>query len=299
MQFESHGSVVQLGGVESAASEIETKIEREIPGVTRVTDATPDYTVEVDRGDPEVVVGEDRSVLRMQSEQYVVSDVLAFLSRVFERLYLEDGCMSMHSAAVEIDGSAVLLTGPGTAGKTTTAFELCEQYDAGYISGDRTLINSESAVAGEPVVLCKKGSLYYEFDSFDVDLPGSPEDDDGLWQKGITCTHDELGLTQVRGPVDIEAIYSVMRLPIDDRIRVEEFSRIDALWELFNQIAYFSHYHLSLLYGPRSVTPVIEDRTETSKRITLLEELVDTVGCYGITGSMDDMAAFIHRQHGE
>ncbi|USZ70013.1 hypothetical protein NGM10_17585 (plasmid) [Halorussus salilacus] len=299
MQFESHGSVVQLDGVESVASEVEARMRRGIPGAKQVTGKKADYTVEVELGEPELVVGEERALLGITSEEYITSDVMALASRVFERLYVENDCISMHSATVEIDGSAVLLIGPGTAGKTTTAFKMCEKYDAGYMSGDRTLIDAERAIAGEQTVVCKKGSLCLEFDAFDVELPSGTIDEEGLWQEGIECTHAELGLSRVDDELDIEAIYSVMRLPLDDRLRVVDFSHIEALWDVSKQAVYYSHYYQPLLYGARSVTPVVEGRTQQSKRVSLIADLVETVDCYGITGAMDEMAEFIYRHHFE
>ena len=88
-------------------------------------------------------VSEDYTCLRVLG---VSNDTLFGEMEWFVRIAMEcklayHGYVSLHAAAVEIDGEAFAFTGPSGIGKSTRAFALIDGLDAKLINGDRPLIN--------------------------------------------------------------------------------------------------------------------------------------------------------------
>jgi hypothetical protein len=89
----------------------------------------------VDPETPRVTLPDQPNVVRREERLWSIPAMLCFLAR---------GDSSLHAAAVEIDGQAVVLAAPGTFGKTTLAAAF---HSAGYrlLSEDTTCVR-----AGEP-----------------------------------------------------------------------------------------------------------------------------------------------------
>ncbi len=67
-----------------------------------------------------------------------------FVRIALECLLAHRGYVSLHAAAIEMEGKAIVFSGPSGAGKSTRARAWTEDLGAGLISGDRTLINVHS-----------------------------------------------------------------------------------------------------------------------------------------------------------
>ena len=88
-------------------------------------------------------ISEDYTHLRLRGNQ---GDLISGAPEWFVRIAIEcilirRGYVSLHSAAVEVDGEAFAFTGPSGMGKSTRAQAWIDGMDAKLINGDRPLIN--------------------------------------------------------------------------------------------------------------------------------------------------------------
>lgn len=74
----------------------------------------------------------------------IVDESEWFIRLAIECVLARRGFISLHAAAVEVQGEAYAFTGPSGMGKSTRAFAWGKAFDANLISGDRPLINVEN-----------------------------------------------------------------------------------------------------------------------------------------------------------
>jgi hypothetical protein len=136
---------------------------------------------------------------------------------------LHRGDLPLHAAAVEVDGSAVVLAAPGTFGKTTLAA-------AFYRAGHRVLSEDVSCLrlSGAPVVIPGPATLRMRRDMVErLDLPATR-----LVSTGGDRHH--LALLRDRGdcqPVPLRAI--VLLRPSEDELKLERAPKAEALRDLW------------------------------------------------------------------
>ena len=92
-----------------------------------------------------LIVSEDYTRLCLAGSDSALAEAgsqIEWLIRVaLECLLARRGCVSLHAAAVEVDGEAWAFTAPSGTGKSTRAGAWVEAFGAQLISGDRPLIN--------------------------------------------------------------------------------------------------------------------------------------------------------------
>jgi len=101
--------------------------------------------------DAGLTAAEDYTRLYLTGENYCVTErdkSIEWLVRIaLECLLIRRGYVSLHAAAVEVDGEAYAFTGPSGMGKSTRANAWREAFRAELISGDRPLICVETMEA--------------------------------------------------------------------------------------------------------------------------------------------------------
>ena len=87
-------------------------------------------------------ISDDYTVLRYRGRSGRLAE--RYVRMALECLLIRRGYVSIHAAAVAIDGEALLFTGPSGVGKSTRARVWIEAMGAKLISGDRPLLNVET-----------------------------------------------------------------------------------------------------------------------------------------------------------
>ena len=104
-------------------------------------------------GNEGLFISRDYSRLRYRAEGGAVNSfsVQRCVRLALECLLARRGCVSIHAAAVELDGEAYLFTAPSGVGKSTRARAWIDALGARLVSGDRPLIHVETlALYGVP-----------------------------------------------------------------------------------------------------------------------------------------------------
>ena len=143
-------------------------------------------------------------------------------SVLIEKRRHEQSCVTFHSACISKNNNAVLLLGKTGSGKTTTAINLCRNYNFKLVSNDRTILkldkNSDlSAIDGTKFLFLRKESikrnlpkLLFVFENRKIDSNYSNDKkitDD--WSRKIRVLPDELGICLEKHSVPIKQTYII------------------------------------------------------------------------------------------
>jgi hypothetical protein len=154
--------------------------------------------------------------LRREVQLWGVPTMLAFTRR---------GDLSLHAAAIDIGGAAVLVAAPGRFGKTTLSVAFHE-------AGHRLLSEDISRLQLDPEPLVMPGPAIVRMreDTFSGTPPA------GMSVASRARGRVELAIDDVRRgdatPVPVHAIV-LLRESVDDRIRLEQVETMDAIPDLW------------------------------------------------------------------
>jgi hypothetical protein len=167
-----------------------------------------DGTIEIPDAPPDA--------LRRETQLWGVPTMLAFT-----RL----GDLSLHAAAIEINGVAVLVAAPGRFGKTTLSV-------AFHRAGHRLLSEDISRLQLEPEAVVMPGPAIVRMraDTFDGDIPG------GMSIASQARGRVEMAIDDDRrggaAPVPVRAVV-LLRESLGDRVELERVATMDAIPDLW------------------------------------------------------------------
>lgn len=121
----------------------------QLEGVEAAPDQEPTLTVEV-VNDSRAALTVDPStgdvLLRAPHAELSVEDLLYLAYVVLESRLHQYGIITLHAAAVERDGRALVLLGHAGAGKTTTALRLCRDHGFSLLGNDLVVVGGADAL---------------------------------------------------------------------------------------------------------------------------------------------------------
>lgn len=150
-------------------------------------------------------------LLRLYASEDELSGVdLLFLSYLLLEWQLHrNGLITLHAAAVERDGSALLLLGHSGAGKTTTAIRLCRDYGCRLIGNDLVVVGGP----GDPQALCGTTHVRLRHSSVSRTMPDLlqlfPVDVPDPWRTKVDIPPHRLGIGTTSHPTMISAVIFV------------------------------------------------------------------------------------------
>ena len=160
----------------------------------------------------------DRSILCSENEIkiYYPSEDLTAASIVFmgyilmERQRNEKSMVTIHSACVEKDNSAILLLGRTGSGKTTLSLNLCDKYNYSLIGNDRNVIGFNSDE--ELVAFDGTKFVFLRYESIKRNIPELlglfPNEKKDSWLRKVKVLPDDLGI-RVSSNVPITKSYII------------------------------------------------------------------------------------------
>lgn len=147
---------------------------------------------------------QDRNILCSDKEIkiYYPSNNLTAASIVFmgyilmERQRNEQSMVTIHSACVEKNNSAILLLGRTGSGKTTLSLNLCDNYNYSLIGNDRNIIGFNSN--GELTAFDGTRFLFLRYESIKRNMPELldlfPEEKKDSWLRKVKVLPEDLGI---------------------------------------------------------------------------------------------------------
>ncbi|PZG15158.1 hypothetical protein C1I95_20170 [Micromonospora craterilacus] len=151
--------------------------------------------------------GDDR-LLRLTAPPGVLSaaSLLYIAYLVLEAELNRHSYVTLHAAAVERDGQAVLLLGSAGAGKTTTALRLCRAYGFRLIGNDLVVVGGPDrlqTLAGTKNVRLRHASIVRSMPELTTLFPARVDDS---WRTKVDVSPDRLGISTNEGRSDIRAV---------------------------------------------------------------------------------------------
>jgi hypothetical protein len=201
----------------------------------------------IDPERPSVTAPEDANTVRREERLWGIPAILCFLAR---------GDLQLHSAAVEIDGGAVVIAAPQVHGKTTMAATF---HNAGFrvLSEDVTCIRnlSEPHVVPGPAVLRVRRQTAEQLEIIDAEEVGTRDD-----RVHLSIAPERRGDCK---PVPLRAI--LMLRESENGFSLDRPSTVDAVRDLW----------------PLSFNlPTIEDRARCFAAVTDLSRVVRVENLY-------------------
>lgn len=297
-------------------------LDGESVGILSDTDLSPIFTkwkgipylngVEVGQGSDQVftvkyfnassrpVLYTDDSVLvTVPIEQLQTGEVLLYAALPFlEVLHQRKRVVTIHAAAVESNGKAILLLGKAGAGKTSLTLSLCRNHKARLIGNDIVKVGLV-----DEAVIAFAGSKYFFLrqESIKRNIPDLlslfPKSEKDPWTHKIHCLPDKLGIVVCTDPIPIKKSYQVHVDETMDKLYVTKANKIDTGLHLNENmsryirgtaIALFSEDSRCLGYVPSLDTPDF-----FNMRVGLSEVLVSTTEMVHLSGNLHDTCQYI------
>ncbi len=243
----------------------------------------------------EVSYSEKHARITMPFTKLRTGELLLYAAFPFlEVLHQRKMIVTMHAAAIEFSGKAVLLLGKAGAGKTSLALSLCRNYGARLIGNDIVKIGlangNINTYAGSKYFFLRQESIKRNIPSLLHLFPKSKRD---AWTNKIYCLPEKLGIDTYVGYAPIAQSYLVH---VDETMKylyVNSADRIDTKLYLNENmsryirgtaIALFSEESHFMGYVPSYDTPAF-----FTMRVKLIETLISNIGIVYLAGSLNDI----------
>lgn len=289
MKFSSAGATVELRteftGLEK---EIQRNLGKHVPLDDATDDVAVDYEVKISEGKPSIERNRDRLLYTgTPNRSLYVQDIISVLSRVFEGIYIRQGKLSMHSSLIGKDEKGILLPGFPNAGKTSLAVNLCNKENFSYGSGDRTVLDKNGNVlAGTQSIQLPAKVLHQEFNVKKYEKSS--------WEEKLQFEPEELNIKRMTFPENLRAAIFPYLNRADTQVR--RIDRPDKTFKLYQQSTYFDSMYLPVLYGMNRPVPDFIGEEGRKKKLNILESATENVGCYKMSGSLEDLTMSVEEQ---
>lgn len=228
---------------------------------------------------------------------------------MLEQLRQENSIFMTQGAGVSKKGKAVLLMGKRGAGKTSLTLELCRKYGFKYIGNDIVLVGLKKDrgyfFGGAEALTLRFTTVKY----YNTDLQKLFKKAQNEWTDKITLLPENLGISIERGqPKIIKAFY--IHLLNDEkaplfikRIEDKESLNMGRLFLYEELTRYIRGVCILMLWGSKFLIgdylSSLDKPQYHKNRVSFIDWLMDKVGFYFISGSMDAICNFINQELGE
>lgn len=226
---------------------------------------------------------------------------------MLEQQLQKNSIFTTQGAGISKNGRAVLLMGKRGAGKTSITLELCRKYNYKLIGNDLVLVgfkkNQGYFLGGAKVFTLRFTTVKY----YNTDLQRFfKKDHPNEWTNKVRLLPNDLGISiEKKRPKIIKVFY--IHLLNDkfaplyiQRIGGKEASYMGRLY-LYEELSrYIRGTCIPLVYGSQfyigSYLPSLDKPEYHRNRVKFIDWIMDDVGFYFISGSMDAICNFINQE---
>lgn len=226
---------------------------------------------------------------KLQSGEMLLYVVLPFIEILLQRKQI----VTMHAAAVEFNGRAILLLGKAGAGKTSLTLALCRNHRAKLIGNDIVrvgLVNgSVTAWSGSQYFFLRQESIKRNMPDLLSLFPESRKDS---WTHKIYLLPDRLGIFVHNGQVPIAKSYLVHVDETMDSPYVASANKVDTKLYLHENMSRYVRGTAVALFGEESqfigCVPSFDNPDFFAMRVKLMDSLISQTGMMYMSGSLQD-----------
>lgn len=251
----------------------------------------------------EPVIYSDKSVLvTMPLEQLQSGEMLLYAALPFlEVLHQRKQVVTMHAAAVEFGGRAILLLGKSGAGKTSLTLSLCRNHRARLIGNDIVKVglvdDSVQACAGSKYFFLRQESIKRNIPDLLSLFPQSVKD---TWTHKIYCSPERIGVPTCEGETLITKSYLVhVDETMDDLYTISADNMDTRLYFNENMSRYIRGTAIAL-FGQGSqfigYVPSFDSSDFFNMRVRLTEALISNTKMVYLSGNLRDICRFIVKE---
>lgn len=231
---------------------------------------------------------------KLQTGELLLYVALPFL----EVLYQRKLAVTMHAAAVEFDGKAILLIGKAGAGKTSLTLSLCRNHRTSLIGNDIVKLglvgNKTVAFAGSKYFLLRQESIKRNIPDLLSLFPQSEKDP---WTHKIYCLPDKLGIDTCDNYTPITRSYLVHIDETMEHLYTTSADKMDTRLYLNENMSRYIRGTAVALFGDRShfmgYVPSYDTPDFFAMRVRLIETLISDTGMMYVAGNLHDTSRHI------
>jgi hypothetical protein len=229
------------------------------------------------------------SLTSLQTGELLLYAALPFLEILCQRKQI----VTMHAAAVELNGQAILLLGKAGAGKTSLTLSLCRNHGARLIGNDIVKVRLIDGV----VVVCA-GSKYFFLrqESIKRNIPDLlslfPQSVKDPWTHKIYCLPEKLGIVTCDEQIQITKSYLVHVDETMDDLYTVSANKMDTRLYLNENMSRYIRGTAIALFGEGSqfigYVPSFDMASFFNMRVRLMEVIISDTGMMYVAGSLHD-----------
>ncbi len=246
-----------------------------------------------------VLYSDKRVNITIPIDEIGSGEILLYASLPFlEVLHQRKTVVTLHAAAVNLNGKAILLLGKAGAGKTSITLSLCRNHRARLIGNDIVKVGLD----GGKVIACS-GSKYFFLreESIKRNIPDLlslfPQSTKDPWTHKIYCLPEQLGIGASDNLIPIVSSYLVHVDETMEDVYVTSADKMDTRLYLSENmsryirgtaIALFDNQARFLGYVPSFDTPDF-----FTMRVSLVEAIISTTGATYLSGNLQNVSQYI------
>lgn len=276
-----------------------------LTGVLVSPSGSQEFTVRYVNDSFEPVIYSDKSVLvTMPFEMLQSGEILLYAALPFlEVLHQRKQVVTMHAAAVEFSGRAILLLGKAGAGKTSLTLSLCRNHRARLIGNDIVKVGlvggSVQACAGSKYFFLRQESIKRNIPDLLSLFPQSERDS---WTHKIYCSPEQLGVPTCEGETPITKSYLVHVDETMDKLYTASADKMDTRLYLNENMSRYIRGTAIALFGQglrfMGYVPSFDSSDFFNMRVGLTEVLISGTKMVYLSGNLHDTCQLIVKEMG-
>lgn len=261
-----------------------------------------EFTVEHIDAPSQPAIYSDKSVrLIVPLEQLRTGEFLLYAALPFlEVLHQRKRMVTMHAAAVELGGRAILLLGKAGAGKTSIALSLCRNHRARLIGNDVVKVG---IARGSGSITALSGSKYFFLrqESIKRNIPNLlslfPQSEKDPWTHKIYCLPDMLGIAVCIDKPSIARSYLVHVDETMEELYTTSADKTDTRLYLNENMSRYIRGTAIALFADNSrfmgYVPSFDTSDFFNMRVELTENLISQSKMRYLSGNLQDTCQYI------
>jgi len=276
-----------------------------LTGVTVGPSSDQEFILKYASASFEPVTYSDKSVqVTMPLEQLKSGEVLLYATLPFlEVLHQRKRVVTLHAAAVEFGGKAILLLGKAGAGKTSLTLSLCRNHRARLIGNDIVkmglITGSVQAFAGSKYFFLRQESIKRNIPDLLSLFPQSEKDP---WTHKIYCSPEQLGVLTCEEQTPITKSYLVHVDETMGELYTTSADKMDTRLYLNENMSRYIRGTAIALFGqgsqPIGYVPSFDSSDFFNMRVGLTEALISNTKMMYLSGNLHDTCQLIVKEMG-